>query len=250
MKSGKARLIQERPVIALSYSGHIAPPELLAMNKSEAYEVRIEAQQLGLFETPVVYSQLTGADRLMGDLEEAIRKRMQNSPGVNRSNIGSWHSDTDMLEWGGDAAQQLARLATSVAKRLSHFLGGSADDLDWSVRMWANVTPHGGLNHIHVHPGNLWAAVLYLDMGDGANGEDVGGSFYLEDPRFPMCAMRETALRMMGNDGKPQQYEVDFKLARGNLIVFPAWLRHGVRAYRGARERISIAMNIDATRRR
>ena len=115
--------------------------------------------------------------------------------------------------------------------------------------MWANVTPNGGLNHIHVHPGNLWAAVLYLDMGDGADEEDVGGNFYLEDPRFPMCAMRETALRMVGSDGQAQQYEVDFKLARGNLIVFPAWLRHGVRQYTGARERISIAMNIDATRR-
>lgn len=216
---------------------------------NDPYDLKVEARQMGLFETPVVYSQIQNGDRLITELEQAIRARKAQSEGLQRSNIGSWHSDSDMLDWGGPAAKQLAKTATSICKRMSHFLGGSADDLNWFVRMWANVTPHGGLNHIHAHPGNLWAAVLYLDMGAETEGEDVGGNFYLEDPRFPMCAMRETSLRLAGMDGKPQQYEVDFKLARGNLIVFPAWLRHGVRRYTGNRERISIAMNIDAQRK-
>lgn len=215
----------------------------------DTYNIKVEAQQMGLFETPVVYSKLNNAERLMAELEQVIRARQAENDGVKRSNIGSWHSDSDMLDWGGAAANQLATTATNVCKRMSHFLGGSADDLNWSVRMWANVTPHGGLNQVHAHPGNLWAAVLYLDLGAATEGEEVGGNFYLEDPRFPMCAMRETALRMSGMDGKPQQYEVDFKLARGNLIVFPAWLRHGVRPYTGSRERISIAMNVDAQRK-
>ena len=235
----------DRFVIRLSFSSST----MTNMTALKNFDVKVRAQQMGLFETPVVYSELSGAEELMEQLESAIRLQLKNTSGVSRSNIGSWHSDTDMLDWGGPAAQQLADTAVSVAKRMSHFIGGSADDLDWSVRMWANVTPKGGLNHIHVHPGNLWAAVLYLDMGDTANGESVGGNFYLEDPRFPMCTMRENALRMMGIDGKPQQIEVDFKLARGNLIVFPAWLRHGVRQYNGPNERISIAMNIDASRR-
>jgi len=220
------------------------------MNSADKYDIKIKAQQLGLFETPVVYSELSNAEQLMNDLGAAIREQQRVSPGINRSNLGGWHSDTNMLDWGGPAADQLSRSAISLAKRMSHFLGGTADDLDWSVRMWANVTSEEGLNQLHAHPGNLWAAVLYLDMGCNENNEDVGGKFYLEDPRFPMCAMRETALRMIGINGQPQQYEVDFNLARGNLIVFPAWLRHGVRRYTGTRERISIAMNIDAQRRK
>jgi len=55
---------------------------------------------------------------------------------------------------------------------------------------------------------------------------------------------------MRGGDGLPQKYQVELKLARGNLIVFPAWLRHGVRAYLGNRERVSVALNIDALPRR
>ena len=68
--------------------------------------------------------------------------------------------------------------------------------------------------------------------------------------RFPTFAMHNTAVRMLGADGNPQQYKIEFKLNRGDLIVFPSWLRHGVRPYTGKRERISIAMNIDARRNR
>ena len=210
-----------------------------------AYAIKVEAQHIGLFETPITYSQLHEGEALLVDLEETVRQRKAASEGVKRSNIGSWHSDTDMLDWGGAPALKLAETALSIAKRMSHFLEGTVDSYDWYVRMWANITPKGGLNQPHAHPGNLWAAVLYLDLGDA----NAGGALYLEDPRFPMAAMHDTSLRMLGVNGQPQQYEVDLKLQRGNLIVFPAWLRHGVRVYNGDRERLSIAMNIDAKRK-
>jgi uncharacterized protein (TIGR02466 family) len=210
-----------------------------------------KVQHLGLFETPLAYGNLTDGDALISELERLIRQRKDQSPGLARSNIGGWHSDTDMLEWGGQPAQKLAQTAINIAKRMSHFQDSSVADREWLVRMWANVTPAGGLNHLHSHPGNLWAAVLYIDMGYETEQEssNAGGSFYLEDPRFPMAAMRDTAFRMRGADGEPQQYQTEIELQRGNLIVFPAWLRHGVRPYTGKRERISVAMNIDAVRK-
>ena len=106
-----------------------------------------------------------------------------------------------MLEWGGPAAQRLAEAAVKIAKRMSHFKESSTEGRQWIVRMWANVTPAGGLNLLHSHPGNLWAAVLYIDMGHEKEQDpgDAGGNFYLEDPRFPMAAMRDTAFRIRGN---------------------------------------------------
>ncbi len=198
----------------------------------------------------MAYCRLKEGETLLQELEQHIRENRAEAEGLSRSNIGGWHSDTDMLQWGGEAANRLAESAINIAKRMSHFQEASPEAYDWQLRMWANVTPPGGLNQPHAHPGNLWAAVLYLDMGDESDSsEDVGGAFYIEDPRFPMSAMHNTAVRMIGSDGKPQQYEVEFKLERGNIVVFPAWLRHGVRPYTGRRERISIAMNIDARRK-
>ena len=214
------------------------------------YPVRLKAQPLPLFETPLGFGELADADSLLDELGQAIAQRRSIDAGLKRSNEGGWHSTTDMLDWGGAAARKLADLAIGVAKRMSHFEGASAADFDWQVSMWANVTQPGGLNALHAHPGNLWAAVLYLDMGDEQPGESCGGNFYLEDPRFPLAAMHHTGFRLLGGDGRPQQYQLELKLQRGNLIVFPAWLRHGVRAYTGSRERVSVAMNIDAQARR
>ena len=220
-------------------------------DRQDAYSVKVEAEHVGFFETPVAYCRVKEADALIRDLETAIRQNMADSGGLKRSNIGGWHSDTDMIRWGGAAAARLADTTINVAKRMTRFQEASAEDYEWTVRMWANVTAKGGFNHMHAHPGNMWAAVLYVDMGeDGESGEAIGGEFYVEDPRFPMAAMHHTAVRLIGSDGEPQQYEIEFKLQRGNLIVFPAWLRHGVRTYHGERERISIAMNIDARCRR
>ncbi len=219
--------------------------------ENKTYAIKVKAQPLPLFETPIGFGELSDADALLDDLTAAISAKKVSSAGIKRSNEGGWHSETDMLEWGGAAAQKVAETAISVAKRMSHFEGASVDDFEWTATMWANVTPANGLNALHSHPGNLWAAVLYLDMGEEFEGSThTGGNFYLEDPRFPMAAMHNTGFRMRGGDGLPQKYQVELKLARGNLIVFPAWLRHGVRTYLGSRERISVAINIDALPRR
>lgn len=222
--------------------------------KDRDYDFKVEARPIALFETPVAYGKLNGGEDLLLDLEKSIREKMATEKGVRRSNVGGWHSESDMTAWGGTAAGRLADTAINVAKRMSHFLESSSSDYDWVVKMWANVTPQGGLNEAHVHPGNLWAAVLYIDLGGdegersklGAENSDCGGEFFVEDPRFPMNTMRNTAFRLLGVDGRPQQLQSSFNLQRGSLLVFPAWLRHGVRTYTGTRERITIAMNIDA----
>lgn len=100
---------------------------------------------------------------------------------------------------------------------------------------------------MHANPGNLWAAVLYLDMGvDPSSQADARDTFYVEDPRFPVTAMHNTDFRMKDFNGQLQTYMVDLKLREGNLVVFPVWLRHGVRPYQGIRKRISVTLNLDA----
>lgn len=198
--------------------------------------IRVRAAQHGLFETCVLHGQLSDAEAMTAALETAIRAKMAEEPGIERSNVGGWHSKTDMLGWGGAAAEKLADLAIRMAKRMSHFSG---NEPDWSVRMWANVSPAGAVNMSHAHPGVLWAAVYYVSTGGG-----TGGEIYFEDPRFPVPQMTFPGFRALGADQVPQ--DVDHRIApqRGDLIVFPAWMRHGVRPHTGGEDRISIAMNL------
>ena len=76
--------------------------------KTDAYPIKVEAQHIGLFETPIAYSRVQNAESMLRDLETVIRSRMDAHVGLKRSNIGGWHSDTEMLDWGGPAATKLA----------------------------------------------------------------------------------------------------------------------------------------------
>ncbi len=208
--------------------------------------LRVRAAQIGLFETPILHAQVHDAAAIDADLRRAILSRAAgNADGVNRSNIGGWHSDTDMLTWGGPAAARPADLAVRMARRASHFDARDPARIEWSVRMWANISPPGALNTSHAHPGVLWAAVYYLDMGSPPDTPDAGGELYFEDPRFPMTMMRLPGFRMIGTDGQPQPNERRLPTRAGDLVLFPSWLRHGVRPHKGSRDRLSIAMNID-----
>lgn len=212
-------------------------------------DVRVHAELLGLSETPVLHGRLADAATLVAALGERVRARMATHAGIGRSNIGGWHSASDMLDWGGPPAQTIADTAVKMAKRLSHFEGRDPQSVGWSVKMWANVSPPGAINMSHAHPGVLWAAVFYVDLGDPPKpdeaGGEAGGELYFEDPRFPLTLARLPGFRMIGIDGQPQPVEHRIAPAAGDLIVFPCWLRHGVRPHHGSGDRISIAMNID-----
>lgn len=218
---------------------------------SEYEDIKIKAQMTGMFETPVVMAKFEQSDQLIDDLKRIILNQMETDPGgMKRSNVGGWHSDTEMLTWGGLPARILAEKAIAMAKRMSAFSGTTHEAFDWWCQMWANVSGPGAANHIHVHPGNLWSAVLYIDMGGGGEtGDDVSsseGRFYFEDPRFPMAYMHNSKFRFVSTDGQGAAVQPEIRTQRGDFLMFPAWLRHGVRPYLGNRQRISIALNVDA----
>lgn len=220
----------------------------LETSPAAPYDVALEANRIGFFETPIVFARFKNPEPLARDLAAMIRRRMAETPGFMRSNVGGWHSETDMLAWGWPAARAVADQAIAVAKRLTHFEGYPDGATGWRVQMWANVSGRGAYNEMHAHPGNLWSAVFYVDPGVGDQApEAVGGAFFFEDPRFPLNVMHTPGFRMRGPDGAPQALQPEVRPRAGDLIVFPAWLRHGVRPYTGDAERISIAINLDPT---
>ena len=49
---------------------------------TQSHALRIEAQPIGLFETPIAYGRLKDADEVMKELEDVIRKRKTVSKGL------------------------------------------------------------------------------------------------------------------------------------------------------------------------
>lgn len=200
--------------------------------------------RLDLFTTPVLTAQHPEADALNAALLSAISAERARSSGVTKSNLGGWHSEATMQDWGGEAAQALSSFAISVGGgELIDISSEGKRNFQWGVQMWANVNPAGASNQLHCHPGSLWSGVYYPDPG-GADAETGGGELILEDPRYPMAYGQIADLVLKYKDGSAMQSQYAIRPEAGLLVLFPSWLRHSVRPHRGDRDRISIAMNL------
>lgn len=201
-----------------------------------------------LFATPVIVDHMPDAATINARLKQLIVQRQQESEGLAISNVGGWHSDTEMLRWGGDAARRLLeRIIADVDKFTVDLKAKGQPRYKWFAEMWANVSPPQASNQLHAHPGAFWSAVYYVDDGyGGSNESSLGGELVLHDPRFPSIRMNTPDLRFR-QAGQPADHEeARLRPESGRIVIFPAWLLHSVRPYQGSGLRISIAVNLSA----
>lgn len=198
---------------------------------------------VNLFSTPIVVATMPDAGPLNAELKRTILAHEATHASVERSNQGGWQSSWDMHEWGGAPLQRVLVFARNVVNEATVDRAGKHHELAWRINCWANVNRSGHGNQFHTHPGALWSASYYVE--DGGIGDDaaLGGEFEVQDPRGVATVMYAPQLTFPGTDGAALGEAQRFRPHSGMLFVFPSWLQHGVRPYKGARERISIAIN-------
>lgn len=197
-----------------------------------------------IFPTNIIETRLLDAVRLNAALRSAILARKAAGPGIARSNILGWHSDTEMLRWGGEPARALGLATLQLCGAYTHdrgLAGTGRPRFEMGLEMWANVSPPGSSNQVHAHPGCVWSAVYYVDDG----GDQESGKLVLHDPRYPMNRMAAPDL-VFAADGAAEEMKYEISPAPGRLVAFPSWLMHGVKPHQGPRERISVALNVMA----
>jgi uncharacterized protein (TIGR02466 family) len=100
--------------------------------------------------------------------------------------------------------------------------------------MWGNISRGSAALHDHTHPNNYLSGVFYVRMPPGA------GAITFKDPRTQTRVLRPQALA----DTPLNSLELEYAASEGTLLLFPAWLEHGVRPSRTDEERITIAWNL------
>lgn len=196
-----------------------------------------------LFATPVLIEDLPGAAALSAELARTIEARERSHPGTQHSNLGGWQSDWEMDRWGGAAAIKLLAIGRNTANRITTDRQGRPVSIHWKANMWANVNRTGHGNEFHSHPGSFWSAVYYVDDGGIDADPSLEGELEFMDPRGPGPAMYAPQLAY-GNAGLSVGANEVVRPKWGRLVMFPSWLLHQVRPYRGAARRISIAFNL------
>ena len=170
-------------------------------------------------------------------LKKLILDRKARTPGLNKSNLGGWHSSDDMLTWSSPAIQTLKDWIIEAFRRATTRTGASQGyQGQMQITCWANVNGPGHANDVHNHPNCAWSGVYYVDVGTPVDDEKRSGFIHFLDPRGG-AGMCQDPFALFGK-GR------EFKPMNGQMLLFPSWLLHGVRAYGGEGGRISIAFNI------
>lgn len=198
----------------------------------------------GLFATPVAAVVLPNADARNARLRATIMQRRCEHPTIQSSNAGGWHSSRDLEAWGGADAADVLNAARAVAAQLTADRFGQPVKPDWTVQAWANVNGPGDANIAHYHAGSFWSGTYYVDDGGCAADPSLGGAFEMIDPRGPAPAMYAPTLRFAGEDGQSAGSAESIQPKPGLLFLFPSWLMHQVRPYRGTGLRVSLAFNL------
>jgi uncharacterized protein (TIGR02466 family) len=196
-----------------------------------------------LFGTPIIVVELPDAAVLNAALSTTIFAREKTHPGTQHSNLGGWQSDWEMDRWGGAPAIKLLAIGRNTANRVTTDRQGKPVSIAWKANMWANINRTGHGNEFHSHPGSFWSAVYYVDDGGIDADPSLGGELEFMDPRGPGPAMYAPQLAY-GSAGLSVGANELVRPKAGRMVMFPAWLLHQVRPYKGAQQRISIAFNL------
>lgn len=199
-----------------------------------------------LFPTPLVVTRFADATAINTALRLSIEARAAATGSVAKSNKGGWQSNTDFLDWSGDAGRHLIDSALRLANELTVYQDASGytpATIDWKINAWANINRAGNSNNVHTHPGAYWSGCYYVHIDRDSPNADTNGQFEVLDPRgpVPMMYAPHLAMRIKGcltaglSEFHPPQ--------PGEMILFPSWLEHAVTPYTGPGTRISVAFN-------
>jgi uncharacterized protein (TIGR02466 family) len=199
-----------------------------------------------LFSTPFAFEDMPSTIDYPGLLQAIADERARDPAGIQVSNFGGWHSNFDMLDWGGEAARAVVRRAEALADSLTlNPVRPEQTRFRWVAEMWANVSFAGHGHEYHFHPGWFWSAVAYLDDGyDGSDLAGLGGELKLRDPRMPGNRMAAPGWRVREANGSEQPADLAVRPHKGLLVLFPSWLQHAVNPLVTAGQRVSLAMNL------
>ena len=185
-------------------------------------------------------------NRTLLDLIYAERER--DRTGVNKSHtaeLGSWHSATNLQK--KPEYEPLLKEVDSTLSRISQELRYAKDQALKVTTMWSIINPPGNGNRAHVHPNSLWSGVYYVQAPEGA------GQIEFVDPRTVLI-MNQPKYETKKKRPRDCWTKVNFKPIPGRMIIFPAWLYHGVDTNMSkekgrAGDRIIVSFNVNQVRR-
>lgn len=183
-------------------------------------------------------------------VDDILREKDKDPEGEDHSNMGGWHSKTD-LETKYVSFFKLKELLESYGNQYCQQHGYKSGLI--CKDLWANVNQSGDLNFMHHHGTTALAGVYYPiesivnndwrfnyttdnPISAGTWDNQRGGSLVFQDPSYGM------KVHLIKDRASP--YNVDFYHlypTASVLVLFPTYLLHMVLPFKEEKTRISIS---------
>lgn len=187
-----------------------------------------------IFATPIFWHVLKDCEGLNRDLSALILEKEKITASATKSNMGGWQSAPDFFEWQAPCVAALERYVhcaldvATVRITAPNFIRAKFDLYGWGA-----VNREGHYNTVHVHPMATWSGVYYVDPGEAAP-DTTDGNLEFAHPVAAATMTFFPAVLPSARLVRPQA---------GLMILFPSYLLHSVRMYRGTRPRICVPFN-------
>jgi hypothetical protein len=195
---------------------------------------------LSLFPTPIGLVVMPNSAAINRALGPAITKQWAAAPDDARP----WRWEDGFRQVGGEPLTPILEAAQQLANQMTPTGGETAPR--WHITCRAHVLSRNQSLPVHARPGAVWAASYIVDDGGEGEQSDAGGALEFQDPRGSEPAMYAPALTFAVPGGESIGISQTIGPASGLLVVYPAWLLHGVSVFRGNGNRISVAIELSA----
>jgi len=189
-----------------------------------------------LFPTPVYTKMVKDPKKLNKYLFPLIKAWSKTDKGEEKTNSGGgWHSPTNMnfKKEYKPLTDELFIMQEEIYKDYGMAAKAALGN------MWANINNPGAYNKQHIHPNSQWSGVYYVKVPKNS------GRLFVEDPRPGPNMVMPRRL-----DGLPKGLwrVVAYPAIEGQIIMFPAWLPHGVEINKSKEKgekgsRVSVSFN-------
>ena len=163
--------------------------------------------------------------------EREIMAWSQKDPGIQKTNVKGWHSQTSMhtIPVFQPLVDELYKMQNEIYKE--EFL----DKKPYLGNMWANINYKDSFNRSHVHANSFFSGAYYVKVPKNS------GQIKFNDPRsgpkyiFPNRKKEPLPEHLWT--------EVYVQPVENRVIMFPAWLEHLVDLTESNDTRISVSFN-------
>lgn len=192
-----------------------------------------------IFPIPVFEFKLENSKKLNEDLLKYIYElKKKNKEGMNKSNVGGWHSPYFQINGN--------KLLTDFIKQLRQCIIVAFNEFGWEYKdnavkidgMWSIINPKNTFNKLHNHPNCYLSAAYYVKTFENCGNIKFFDCKEQKKIRFPNIN-KYTELSAAAATFKPEE---------GKLLMFPSYLYHSVDNNETEEERVIISFNVDVDR--